>query len=123
MVLVMDWTATWAPPPIATSPTIIWRLVIGRSCSAASVISLPRSYTKLIRSLYESGLLRDERPSREDFTQIGVRCEQEQHQHQRETEGCHLADRLLPDRPAQDLLRSYEEEMPPVERQDRQQVE
>src|ERR687894_328168 len=110
MVFVIDWTAIWAPTPTGTSPTLIWRLVIGRSRSAASVISLP-------------SLLRDERLSREDFTKVRVGCEQEQHQDERYPKSGDPAHRLLADRPAQHLLRRYEQQMPAVERQDRQQIE
>src|SRR5918998_4592573 len=116
MVLVMDWTATWAPPPMGTPPTFICRLVTGRSCSAASVISLPRFAVALI-------LFRDERLSSEDFTQVCVRREQEQRQNEHDANGRDLAHRLLAHGPAYQLLGRYEEKVPPVERQDRQQVE
>src|SRR5918998_5569814 len=110
MVLVIDWTAIWAPPPIGTSPTFICRLVIGRSFTASSVISHP-------------SLLRDKRLSREDFTKVCVGCEQEQHDHERYPQSCDPAHRLLADGPSQDLLRRYDREVPAIERQDRQQVE
>src|SRR5215204_5574462 len=108
MVLVIDCTATWAPPPMGTSPTFICRLVTGRSRSAASVISLPYI-------LYVPILIRDERLSSEDFTQVGVGREEEQCEDQNETESGDLAHRLLADRPAEDLLRGDEEEVSTVE--------
>src|SRR5215211_4227191 len=110
MVLVIDWTAIWAPPPIGTLPTFICRLVIGRSRSAASVISLP-------------SLLRNERLSGKDFTKVCVGCEQEQHEYKRYPQSGDLAHRLPANGPAQHLLRRDEEEVPAVERQDRQQIE
>src|SRR5215211_2986733 len=110
MVLVIDWTAIWAPPPIGTPPTFICRLVVGRSRSAASIISLP-------------SLLRDKRLSGEDFTKVRVGCEQEQHQDERYPQSRDLAHSLLTHGPAQYLLRRDEEEVPAVERQDGQQVE
>src|ERR687893_1017902 len=116
MVFVIACTATWAPPPMGTSPTFICRLVIGRSRNATSVISL----------LYVSNapiLIRDERLSSNDFTQVGVGCEEEKSQDEDEAESGDLAHRLLADRPAEHLLRRYKEEMPAVERQDREQVE
>src|SRR5918997_4973776 len=116
MVLVIDCTTTWAPPPMATPPTFICRLVTGRSCSAASVISLPRFAVALI-------LFRDERLSSEDFTQVCVGREQEQGQHEHDTYGRDLAHRLLAHGPAEQLLGRYKEEVPAVERQDGQQVE
>src|SRR4028118_2075284 len=112
----MDWTTTGAPPPMGTSPTLICRLVTGRSRTAASVISLPNTRCRSI-------LFRDERCSGEDFTKVRVGCEHEQHKHQRHTEGCELAHRLLAHGPAQKLLCRYKEQVPPVERQERQQVE
>src|SRR5918992_94469 len=105
MVLVMDCTATRAPPPMGTSPTLICRLVTGRSRSAASVISLPCVRYALI-------LIRYERLSSEDFTQVGIGCEKEKGQDEDETQSGDLAHRLLADRPAQHLLRRYEEQMP-----------
>src|SRR5215204_1207259 len=116
MVLVIDWTATCAPPPIGTSPTLICRLVTGRSCTAASVITLPSFSNYLI-------LFRDKRLSREDFTKIGVGCEQEQHQDKRYPKSRDPAHRLLTHRTTEDLLRGDKEQVPAVERQERQQVE
>src|SRR5215207_1025322 len=113
MVFVIDCTATWAPPPMGTSPTFICRLVTGRSRSAASVISLP----------YVLILIRYERLSSEDFTQVRVGREEEERQDQDEAESGDLAHRLLADGPAQQLLRGYEEQVSAVERQDRKQVE
>src|SRR5215213_3996241 len=107
MVFVIDCTATWAPPPMGTSPTFICRLVMGRSRSAASVISLP--YV-----LYAPILIRDERLSSEDFTQVGVGREQEEGEDKDETESSDLAHRLLADRPAQNLLRGDEEQVSAV---------
>src|SRR5215203_4993670 len=63
-------TVTWAPPPMGTSPTLICRLVTGRSRSAASVISL-------LCTLYAPILIRYERLSSEDFTQVGIGREKE----------------------------------------------
>src|SRR5215210_7119978 len=114
MVLVMDWTATWAPPPIGTPPTTIWRLVIGRSCTAASVISLLR----LLRAL-----LGDKGLSGKDFTKVRVGCEDEEHQYEREPEGGDPGDRLGTHRPSQNLLRRDKEQVPTVERQNGEQVE
>src|SRR5918997_3657429 len=114
MVLVIDWTATWAPPPIDTPPTTIWRLVIGRSCTASSVISLLR----LLRPV-----LGDKGLSREDFTKVRVGCEDEEHQYERYTERGDLTDRLGLHWPTQNLLRGDEEQVPPVKRQDGEQVE
>src|SRR4028118_2319006 len=111
----MDWTATWAPPPMGTPATFICRLVTGRSCSAASVISLPWFAVALI-------LFRDERLSSEDFTQVRVRREQEQCQDEHDANGGDLAHRLPAHGPADQLLRRYKEEVSAVERQDRQQV-
>src|SRR5215210_1242616 len=108
MVLVIDCTATWAPPPMGTSPTFICRLVTGRSRSAASVISLP--YV-----LYAPILIRDEGLSSEDFTQVGVGREEEQSQDQNETESSDLAHRLLADRPAEHFLRGDEKQVPAIE--------
>src|SRR4028119_1192812 len=116
MVLVIDCTATWAPPPMGTSPTLICRLVIGRSRTAASVISLPCV-------LYVHILIRDERLSSEEFTQVRVGGEHEQGEDQDQAESGDLAHRLLAHGPADHLLRGYEEEVAAVERQDRQQVE
>src|SRR5215210_9168521 len=114
MVLVMDWTATWAPPPIGTPPTTIWRLVIGRSCTAASVISLLR----LLRAL-----LGDKGLSGKDFTKVRVGCEDEEHQYEREPEGGDPGDSLGTHRPSQNLLRRDKEQVPTVERQNGEQVE
>src|ERR671911_710192 len=108
MVFVIDCTATWAPPPMGTSPTFICRLVTGRSRSAASVISLP--YV-----LYAPILIRYERLSSEDFTQVGVGREKEQGQDEDEAERGDPAHRLLADWPAQDLLRRYKEQVSAVE--------
>src|SRR3712207_2977834 len=110
MVLVIDCTATWAPPPMGTSPTLICRLVTGRSRGAASVISLPT-------------LLRDKRLSRKDFTKICVRCEQKEHKDERYPYGRDPAHRLLAYGSAQDLLRRYDHEVSAVEWEDGQQVE
>src|SRR4028118_1722291 len=112
----MDWTATGAPPPMGTSPTLICRLVTGRSRTAASVISLPIARRR-------SSLFRDERGSGEDFTKVRVGCEQEQHEDQRHPEGRELSHRLLAHGPTQKLLRRYKEQVPPVQRQERQQVD
>src|SRR5215212_4683374 len=109
MVFVIDCTATWAPPPIGTSPTVICRLVTGRSRSAASVISLP--YV-----LYPPILIRYERLSSEDFTQVGIGRKKEYGQDEDQAESGDLAHRLLTDRPAQDLLRRYKEQVTAVER-------
>src|SRR5215211_5819540 len=109
MVLVIDCTATWAPPPMGMSPTFICRLVTGRSRSAASVISLPCV-------LYVPILIRDERLSSEDFTQVRVGGEKEEGQDEDETESGDLAHRLLADGPAQNFLRRYEEQVSAVER-------
>src|SRR5215208_7666191 len=116
MVFVIDCTATWAPPPMGTSPTFIWRLVIGRSRSGGSVISLP--YVR-----YAPILIRDERLSSEDFTQVGVGGEEEERENENEAQSGDPAHRLLADGPSQHLLRHYKEEVPAVERQDREQVE
>src|SRR5919112_2073409 len=107
MVLVIDCTATWAPPPMGTSPTLICRLVTGRSRSVASVISLPCV-------LYVPILIGDEGLSSEEFTQVGVGREEEQGEHQNEAESSDLAHRLLAHRPAQNLLRGDEEEVSAV---------
>src|SRR5918998_466449 len=112
----MDWTTTGAPPPMGTSPTLICRLGTGRSRTAASVISLPNTRCHLI-------LFRDERRSGDDFTNVRVGCEHEQHKHQRHPEGRELAHRLLAHGPPQKLLRRYKEQVPPVQREERQQVE
>src|SRR5918997_1338104 len=112
----MDWTTTGAPPPMGTSPTLICRLVTGRSRTAASVISLPNTRCHLI-------LFRDERRSGDDFTNVRVCCEHEQHKHQRHPEGRELAHRPLAPGPPQKLLRRYKEQVPPVEREEREQVE
>src|SRR5215216_4987566 len=101
MVLVIDCTATWAPPPMGTSPTFICRLVTGRSRSAASVISLPYVSDAPI-------LIRDERLSSEDFTQVRVGCEQEEGEDEDEAEGRDLAHGLLANRPTEYLLRRNE---------------
>src|SRR5215207_559231 len=116
MVFVIDCTATWAPPPIGTSPTVICRLVTGRSRSAASVISLPYM-------LYVPILIRDKRLSSEDFTQVGVGREKEEGQDEDKAESGDLAHRPLADRPTQHLLRRYKEQVSAVEGQDREQVE
>src|SRR5215218_7235574 len=109
MVFVIDCTATWAPPPMGTSPTLICRLVTGRSRSAASVISFPYF-------LYVPILIRYERLSSEDLTQVGVGREKEKGEDEYEAESGDLAHRLLADRPAQDLLRRYKEKVTAVER-------
>src|ERR671912_2174220 len=109
MVFVIDCTATWAPPPMGTSPTFICRLVTGRSRSVASVISLPYI-------LYIPILIRYERLSSEDFTQVGVGREEEQSENEDEAESGDLAHSLLADRPSQHLLRSYKEQVSAVER-------
>src|SRR5215211_444518 len=116
MVFVIDCTATWAPPPMGTSPTFICRLVMGRSRSAASVILLP--YV-----LYTPILIRDERLSSEDLTQVSVGGEEEKGQDEDEPESGDLAHRLFADRPTQHLLRRYKEQVPAVERQYREQIE
>src|SRR5919202_1973603 len=109
----MDWTAIWAPPPIGTPPTTICRLVIGRSCTAASVIPLPRSRPPL----------GDKRLSAKEFIKVRVRGEHENHQYEREAEGGDLGERLRADWPPQNLLRRDEEQVPPVERQQGEQVD
>src|SRR3712207_2363305 len=112
----MDWTTTGAPPPTGTSPTLICLLVTGRSRTAASVISLPRIRCRLI-------LFRYERRAGEDFTKVRVGCEHEQHEDERHPEGGEPAHRLLAHGPPDQLLRRYKEQVPPVERQERQEVE
>src|SRR5215210_7741405 len=116
MVFVIDCTATWAPPPIGTSPTFICRLVTGRSRTAASVISLPFVSNVPI-------LIRDERLSSEDLTKVGVGGKKEQGEHQHEAESGDLAHRLLANGPAEHLLRRNKEKMSSVERQNREQIE
>src|SRR4028119_737439 len=112
----MDWTTTGAPPPMGTSPTLICRLVTGRSRTAASVISLPIARCSSI-------LFRDERGSREDFTKVRVGCEHKQHEDERDPEGRELPHGLLAHGTPDHLLRRYKEQVPPVQRQERQQVE
>src|SRR4028118_410669 len=112
----MDWTTTGAPPPMGTSPTLICRLVTGRSRTAASVISLPIARCRSI-------LFRDERGSREDFTKVRVGCEHKQHEDERDPEGRELPHGLLAHGTPDHLLRRYKEQVSPVQRQERQQVE
>src|SRR4028118_1013551 len=111
----MDWTTPGASPPMGTSPTLICRLVTGRSRTAASVISLPIARCRSILFRYERG-------SGEDFTKVRVGCEHEQHEDQRHPEGRELPHRLLAYGPTQKLLRRYKEQMPPVQRQEWKQV-
>src|ERR687894_1273766 len=112
----MDWTTTGAPPPTGTPPTFICLLVTGRSRTAASVISLPIIRSRLILFRYERG-------SGEEFTKVRVGCEHEEHHPQPPPEGGHPAHGLLAHGPAHNLLRRYKKQVPPVERQDRQEVE
>src|SRR5918997_2112273 len=109
MVFVIDCSATWAPPPMVTSPTLICRLVTGRSRNAASVISLPYVLCAPI-------LIRNERLSSEDFTQVGVGRKKEKGEDEDEAECGDLAHSLLADGPAQNLLRGYKEKVSADER-------
>src|ERR671935_271746 len=94
-VSVIDWTTTGAPPPIFTPPTEIWRF------EAMRAASLPRG----------------------PAVQVVRERDEEHEQDQREADhGRPLVD-LARDGAAADALDDREEDVPAVERQQRQQVQ
>src|SRR5436190_73842 len=94
-VSVIDWTTTGAPPPIFTLPTLIWRSEGIPSSSLA-----PAEPVDVVR-----------------------KTDEHQHQEECDPDGRDALVDLPADRPTAQTLHDREEDVPAVERQQREQVE
>src|SRR4051794_3461463 len=98
-VVVIDWTTTGAPPPIATPPTVIWRLLA-------------------IASSVRTGLFH----LAEDAARVAVEGDEEHEDHQRHPNERHAFVHLARNRAPADALDEREEDVSAVERQERDEI-